>query len=485
MNNSFSNIPSKTDLSASTASLNGSHSSNGSHESYHYSWNQSASFAFPSGSDSTTTSTTVFHNRGNMPLRWSLLILIVCSLTHLTNTNLMYWDHYHWQDADSSSDLADGIVPTQQGGGPAMDQASSLSELRETSATKKDDGSHSNRPRNPSKSDASSLRKVPKEPNSATNHHSYTSIDTQSSQQNTTAFELLRSPICNPTFLSNSQQEEYYQQGLALPLDKERRDTPITRIHLAHMRKAGGSSLRSYLLKVTRHFNLTFHPAEGGRGKEEVLRDDTLYISHVRAPTKRILSHFKFDQRWDCQQLMHNYTEYNPTTENARPLDEWLDHGDTCAKKPVKSLLWDCTRNCFLRWFNDPLEKCNADQHEVNGVYYQAALERAQHYHLMIDTERLHSTDGSSDAYIASLENFFGGLTGIARNANMQCGKPSKKANSEHPLVVNSETQRRLNDENQADQDFVDTLSECPNGVVFPKSVTLTDFVEQPKAAEP
>lgn len=60
----------------------------------------------------------------------------------------------------------------------------------------------------------------------------------------TSTTQLLHSPVCNPTFLSISQQEEEYQQGLPLPvLHQPKSNTSITRFYLAHIRKAGGSSL--------------------------------------------------------------------------------------------------------------------------------------------------------------------------------------------------------------------------------------------------
>jgi hypothetical protein len=76
---------------------------------------------------------------------------------------------------------------------------------------------------------------------------------------------------------------------------------PINRIVFMHMRKAGGSSLRNYFRRVARDNKLAFMAEEGyiaGEFPGNVSK--TLYITHWREPIARAVSHYKYEERWDC-----------------------------------------------------------------------------------------------------------------------------------------------------------------------------------------
>ena len=99
----------------------------------------------------------------------------------------------------------------------------------------------------------------------------------------------------------------------------------IKRIYFYHVRKAGGTMIRNYLQKVAEHYNIHLQVDEYNHAssKEEVGSNlDTIYITNLRDPVERSISHFKYSERWDCEQLVHNES-FIPTQLNARPFAMW------------------------------------------------------------------------------------------------------------------------------------------------------------------
>merc|ERR1712157_424336 len=70
-----------------------------------------------------------------------------------------------------------------------------------------------------------------------------------------------------------------------------------------HMRKAGGTTIRAFLGKVAKRYNLEFVINEGRRGKVEMptANGSTFYVTNLREPMARILSHYKYSGRWACR----------------------------------------------------------------------------------------------------------------------------------------------------------------------------------------
>jgi hypothetical protein len=142
------------------------------------------------------------------------------------------------------------------------------------------------------------------------------------------------------------------------------------------MRKAGGTTLRGYLKKVANYYNLEFHakegfhfehPSSGGyhHDSEQPLslsppRLDTLYVTHVRDPLARSISHFQYEGRWNCTTLKQ--PQFVPTLENAMEFDTWI-HSDVahihqCSIRPRP--LWKCSENCYTRWLASPYFLCGS-----------------------------------------------------------------------------------------------------------------------------
>ena len=71
----------------------------------------------------------------------------------------------------------------------------------------------------------------------------------------------------------------------------------IKRIYFYHVRKAGGTMIRNYLQKVAEHYNIHLQVDEYNHALyiEEVgSQPDTIYITNLRDPVERSISHFKY-----------------------------------------------------------------------------------------------------------------------------------------------------------------------------------------------
>jgi hypothetical protein len=302
------------------------------------------------------------------------------------------------------------------------------------------------------------------------------------------------SPVCFPFHsLTNSL------------LDNNTRRT-ISRIYFAHMRKASGTTLRSYLSNVATQYGLDFAVGEGGRFELPGSNEHTLYVTHFRDPYRRSLSHFEYEIRWTCQDLVYN-TTFVPTLANAVNLISWIyeDHknhhqisshlsasitgsNDTTAniiidaekacRRAKQRYLWECSYNCYIRWMNHPDGACDGpSSHQQNSYYFSQALRRFRQYDVVVDVDRLLSKslkDGNTDShdgenitngYVRGLEQWFG-LDGILkRNIPMFCFRPSRNANRRSPLIITNETRTELYRRNQADYDLIGALTEpCGGG---------------------
>lgn len=136
------------------------------------------------------------------------------------------------------------------------------------------------------------------------------------------------SPVCRPT----------------LPLH------PIRRIVFGHMRKAGGTTITNYLFNTIKNAYpqiVEIVRAEGGLIEYPGTRNDTLYITHIRDPVKRAMTHFKYSGRWHCQKLVYKHKrpspDWEPTSENAVPLENWIYKASGCQGSNFQTgrRLWD------------------------------------------------------------------------------------------------------------------------------------------------
>ena len=250
----------------------------------------------------------------------------------------------------------------------------------------------------------------------------------------------------------------------------------IKRIYFTHMRKAGGTTLRRYLLKVADYYDIHLKQQEGGPDELPWNRSDTLYVTHMRDPVNRSLSHFKYEGRWSCSRLMND--QFVPTKDNAHTLEEWVHtefqgsswtggHAPTGAD--CKHKLWLCSNNCYIKWLN--WEKGRCVRELVDPTFLETTLYRLYKYHLIIDVEKLFW----SPTYVQQLEEFFG-LPGLADfKANARCDKPSKEANQEVPLEVSDELLAELKDRNALDYRVYEELMTCKT-TQFP-SKKLADLI--------
>jgi len=247
------------------------------------------------------------------------------------------------------------------------------------------------------------------------------------------------SPACRPRFLSHGHK--------------------IRRIFFLHMRKAGGTTIRFYLKKVAQVYNLTFVAAEGSKTVEAPMDNNTLYVTNLREPVARAISHYKYDHRWDCNQLIHNKS-FVPSINNTRgSLEDFIDQ----AHEKYSYQLWNCSSNCYTRWATGIYHEGNSCSIGETDERVKLARELLFRYNVIINTERLRDED-----YIRGIEEMFG-VTGLVGRRAF-CVPESAAANKKIPLVISNSTRKKLEDCNAADTILYKQLVTCAeNDIEFPK----------------
>ena len=93
------------------------------------------------------------------------------------------------------------------------------------------------------------------------------------------------SPVCRPNL------------NAALPDWRWDNSTKFERIYFYHARKAGGTSLAQYFKEVAKYHGLEFVADEWNAAEEpghnNVSGASTFYVTHLREPVDRAISHFK------------------------------------------------------------------------------------------------------------------------------------------------------------------------------------------------
>jgi hypothetical protein len=263
------------------------------------------------------------------------------------------------------------------------------------------------------------------------------------------------------------------------------------------MRKAGGTTLREYFQSVANNLGIQFVATEGGHFEVPGSDENTLYVTHLRDPYKRSISHFEYEVRWPCLQLVKNES-FVPTYDNAANLTAWIvekQYFHPSIRHPVINItdspfhgthkfLTDCSTNCYIRWMNHPDGTYSDGIHRPKSMYYYKALELFKKYDVIIDTDRLFGSDDGDDRYVKQLEEFFGFKGLMSRNIPMYCLRPSRNANRKYPLIIDNTTRDLLYDRNQADYDLYNELTQCRTPSkrnIFPQNhnASLADFVKR------
>eukprot|EP00574_Skeletonema_japonicum_P001359 CAMPEP_0201739416 /NCGR_PEP_ID=MMETSP0593-20130828/45773_1 /ASSEMBLY_ACC=CAM_ASM_000672 /TAXON_ID=267983 /ORGANISM="Skeletonema japonicum, Strain CCMP2506" /LENGTH=379 /DNA_ID=CAMNT_0048233687 /DNA_START=428 /DNA_END=1567 /DNA_ORIENTATION=- len=269
------------------------------------------------------------------------------------------------------------------------------------------------------------------------------------------------SPACYPHFNHYSTNTNNNNGQLSFSWNN---NTKFKRILFYHARKAGGSSMNKYLVKVAQHYNIHLEWIEWNTMEEPGLlqhfdKPDTFYVTHVREPIERSISHFKYNGRWPCKTMLKR--EFVPTLENALTLESWNETQGHVPKKQchynrkentTAFYLGDCAVNCYIQWFGGlscPRWKVPMEQQ------YEVAMSKLLKYNLIVVIDKLHDP-----RYVEAMEQFFG-VRGILERGKPFCERMSHKTNEEHPLVVREETKARLIELNRLDLKLYHEITDC------------------------
>lgn len=264
------------------------------------------------------------------------------------------------------------------------------------------------------------------------------------------------SPVCHPTWGPN------------------RSEHPITRIYLLHMRKAGGSTMRVFFRALAKRFNLTVDTCEGcGHVEDPSQRNDTLYVTHLRDPVARALSHYRYEGRWNCKDGINHIGNFTPSAENAASLDNFLQNetsgwkkqkpkvNQPCLPEDTKRRLWVCAKNCYIRWAS---QEFNCLRNLT--VSYESALDRLRRYHLIVNIDRFQE----SETYVDGLASMFGNYNKdiLEKGKGMYCQSNSRAWNKQFPPEISPNSMERLRKANTEDSRLYSQLTTCPDRIEFP-----------------
>lgn len=190
--------------------------------------------------------------------------------------------------------------------------------------------------------------------------------------------------------------------------------------------------IHEYLRKVALHYSIDLVVKEYNHAsKEEDVggRHDTIYVTNMRDPVERSISHFKYDGRWDCGQLTKNES-FVPTEQNARSFEAWNQtRGFESSECDAPFSFISCAVNCYIQTFSG--KGCTDDNWSTEFNLAQDLLLR---YNLILVYEKFRDPE-----YIKAVEQFFGGVEGFNEPVSMFCGRESRAANERVPLAVKFE----------------------------------------------
>lgn len=178
---------------------------------------------------------------------------------------------------------------------------------------------------------------------------------------------------------------------------------------------------------------------------------------------ERSISHFKYDGRWDCQQLVKN-SSFIPTTSNAKSFKLWNQtHGFTTSSCDRPFSFTGCAVNCYIQTYSG--KGCTHDNWQTE---YNLAVDRLFRYNLILVHEKFRD-----DGYVQAVEDFFG-VKGFGEDSIMFCGPEANEANKKVPLSVGFESVLKLTKLNEMDNRLYKKATDCWDGkggkYLFPKA---------------
>jgi hypothetical protein len=257
----------------------------------------------------------------------------------------------------------------------------------------------------------------------------------------------------------------------------------IRRIVFVHMRKAGGTTFWSYLKNVAKTYKLVLQTYEGLRPPlSDTMDNSTLFITHIREPSSRVLSHYKYEMRWSCKDLTNQASGFVPSRNNTRmSLRQFLKMPNVPMKVgTLRGNLWECSHNCYAKWSTGLCWEDEGPYNESNFCWnprhdpdYDTLLSQARKamysYNLIFVLEWL-----KDPHYVQSMETIFG-LSGLGqKRTDMYCGAESAAANRRVPLILKKDDiHRKIAHYNQLDRILFEDLTQCDK-YQFPNRSLLT-----------
>ena len=174
-----------------------------------------------------------------------------------------------------------------------------------------------------------------------------------------------------------------------------RQGTSVERVFLYHMRRAGGTSLRSYCQSPARENGLQYNVVEGcslDYDRYFAASPATLHVVCLRDPIDRIKSSYRFEGRWRQRETVC-------TAETAKSFSSW--EGETRCDDGQSDVLWKCSENYYVKALIGYPRVVGSG---VGRAELDLAKRRLREFGLVLITESLSHSETA--AYVRQVLNF-------------------------------------------------------------------------------